>query len=128
MTAREIEVIYRTEMLLIFPYDDCGKLRGQVGIRTRNQLVELIAGIDYYCSYVAGFASSATTLKDRPVEELVRAIDTLGKRFFDQFPQYRHLGSRVTLEATPDLYRELGTVDSVRIELANIMRKIVSES
>jgi len=103
-------------------------LRKQLGDPTKRLLEGLIPDLDYYCSFVAGFASSASRLHDRPIEQLKKAIPKLEMSFFDQFPDYRHLESRITPENTPDLHRKLGSVDSVRIELAEIMRKFISES
>lgn len=126
MTAQEIEVLYRTELCKPFPYEDCRRVKSAARIKAENDLTGLVPDLDHYFSFVAGFASSASGLRNRSREQLVKAIPWLEKGFFDWFPNYRPLESLINVEQTPWLFRELDITDSIRIELATIIREMLA--
>jgi hypothetical protein len=74
MTPIEIEQKYRTELSGPFPYKDCRSILRDVGKGTKITSADLIPDLDVYLADVAGFASSASRLQLRPVEELRKAF------------------------------------------------------
>jgi hypothetical protein len=125
MTPDEIERTYREDLLEPFPYDDCRRLRVLTGHSSKRLLEGLTADLDFYFSYIAGFASSASRLRQRSPEQLIKAIPFLERGFFEHFPRYESLSRLICPEETPVLHRQLVRSDLLRVELAAIMRSLV---
>ena len=119
--AKDVEQSYATRSRHPFPYKDCYKLQ-----KLQPRLAHgLIPDLDLYFSFVAGYSSSATRLKNRPIEELRVAIPKLLKSFFDTMPRYRTLRKHITPKNTPELYEELRTINDLRRSLAVLMNQLI---
>jgi hypothetical protein len=79
--------------------------------------------LDEYLAFIVGYGTSATTLMIRPIEELRRALPVLDKNFYESYPAYEVLRSRITKGETPDLFSHLEAADVLRNELAMHIRK-----
>jgi hypothetical protein len=71
---------------------------------------------------IAGFASSATRIVNRPIEQLRRALPFLDKGFYETYPQYEVLQAAITANDTPSLFAHLEAAEILRIELAKLIR------
>lgn len=127
MTPIEMEQLYRTELVRPFPYKDCRRLTRSIGKDIGITSSDLIPDLDIYLADVAGFASSATRLRGRPVEQLRRYLPYLELSFFEKHPVYRPLEGRVNADDTPDLFRRLRITNTLRKELALCIRAILRE-
>lgn len=120
--ATAIERTYKTSLLKRFPYQDCYQLQRKFPVLRDD----FIPDLDSYFSFVAGYASSATTLDSRSREELERAIPRLGRSFFESYPQYAPFAAQISKESTPDLFEQLRRTNRSRKSLVKIMRELLS--
>jgi hypothetical protein len=72
--------------------------------------------------FIAGFASSAAGIMNRPPDQLRRALPFLDKSFFEAFPDYKFVQQRITETDTPQLYLRIKTPETLRTEQAHWRR------
>lgn len=89
----------------------------------RGRIEGLNPDLDHYLAYIAGYATSATRLMNRPVADLRQALPILDKGFYDMFPAYSFLQNRITEANTPNLFRHIQAADVLRKELAALIRR-----
>ena len=82
--------------------------------------------LDAYCSFIAGYASSATRLERRPTTELWAALPKLRKSFFEACPEYKRLANYITNTETPALFHELEVADNLRFGLVRLIARLLS--
>ncbi len=126
MELSEIEGIYRAKLLTRFPYEDIRNIRSSLTDAERKRVEDINPDLDSYLSLIAGFASSATRIANRRTDQLKRALPFLNKSFFETFPDYEFLRDRITEKDAPGLYSQLEAAELLRIELAKLIRTILS--
>jgi hypothetical protein len=122
--AQEIEDTYSREMGRRFPNADCQTLVWFAG----GDIAEVVTELDLYCSTLAGYASSATTLRLRSPKELLAAKCFLIEDLFEYSPalaQYRHL---VEVCDVPELREMVRVYESVRIKLREVLSQFPSSA
>jgi hypothetical protein len=77
MTPQEIERSYEQDLKTPFPYRDCGWLRAH----TTYESGELTSDLNMYFSDIAGFASTATRLHERKLDQLTTNLPCLKMTF-----------------------------------------------
>jgi hypothetical protein len=119
--AKEVERCYQLEFLHPFPYKDCYRLQ-----RLKPDLTShLIPHLDLFFSFIAGYSSSATRLRNRTQHELRTAIPKLKRSFFDVHPEYKSLAKLITPSDTPALHHELHLADQLRFKLVELMQPLI---
>lgn len=120
--APGIEQIYKTSLRKRFPYQDCYQLQRKFPTLRGH----FIPDLDTYLSFVAGYASSATSLKNRSREELKPAIPRLRQSFFESYPRYLPFADEIDEESAPDLFEQLRCTDRARRSLVKIIEALLS--
>ena len=119
-----VEQQYREGLRKLFPYQDCYALQRKYP-RVAD---DLVADLDLYLTFIAGYSSSATGLAKRSREELRRAIPVLKKSFFDAYPRYLPLEPAVNSASTKELHAELQVADECRRNLVTIMDALIERA
>jgi len=122
MTPDEIERLYLTELRTRFPYRDSERIRHGLNPATRRRVSDFNPDLDAYLALIAGFASSATRIANRPLEQLRRALPFLDKGFYETYPQYELLRVSITANETPSLFAHLEAAETLRVEVAKLIR------
>jgi hypothetical protein len=123
MKLNEIEKLCREKLWTRFPYADLRRVRESLSRNEQKQVRYVNPDLDEYLAFIVGYGTSATTLMIRPIEELRRALPVLDKNFYESYPAYEVLRSRITKGETPDLFSHLEAADVLRNELAMHIRK-----
>jgi hypothetical protein len=119
--AQSLELLYEREFIHKFPYQDCFKLQ-----KHHPRIAHaLVPDLDMYFSFVAGYASSATRLEQRPRTELRAALPKLKRSFYEAYPRYKRLAKYISGGNTPALFRDLEVSDSLRLGLATLITEIL---
>jgi hypothetical protein len=119
--AASLEERYKTCLKVGFPYEDCRKLH-----RQHPSLVDgFIPSLDMYFSFIAGYSSSATSVAERPREEIRKAIPRLRLSFFETHPEYGPLQPFLMPQDCGTLYAKLQAADEMRHDLLTIMESLV---
>jgi hypothetical protein len=119
--AASLEERYETCLKVPFPYKDSRKLHRQHPALGSG----FIPDLDMYFSFIAGYCSSATSLAERPREEIRKAIPILRLSFFETHPEYRPLQSVITSQDYAVLHARLQAADEMRHDLLTIMESLV---
>jgi hypothetical protein len=85
----------------------------------------LIADLDIFFSFIAGYSSSATGLENRTRDELVKAIPKLKRSFFEAYPQYKTLEELIARPENEALQHDLRVADQLRSALVVLMEQLV---
>jgi hypothetical protein len=120
MTPDEIERVYSSRTK--FPYRDSDSIRHGLSPSKRRRVRDFNPDLDAYLSLIAGFASSATRISNRPIEQLRRALPFLDRGFYETYPRYQALQTAITAKATPILFASLERAEILRVELAKLIR------
>jgi hypothetical protein len=123
MDLIEIEKLCRAKLWMGFPYKDLRKINASLSRKERKLVLWLNPDLDVYLGDIAGYATTATNIMNRSVEELRKALLSLDKDFFRSYPNYEFLQSRITIVETPDLFSQLEAAAVLRNELAAHIRK-----
>jgi hypothetical protein len=123
MDLIEIEKLCRAKLWTGFPYKDLRKINASLSRKERKLVLWLTPDLDVYLGDIAGYATTATNIMNRSVEELRKALLSLDKDFFRSYPNYEFLQSRITIVETPDLFSQLEAAAVLRNELAAHIRK-----
>jgi hypothetical protein len=118
-TAQDIEEYYKSALQQPFPYEDCR----WVALHTRVKAEDLIPNFDWYDSNIAGYASSATRLKERSPQQLQQGLKSLRSDFFSTFPDLAILHGSITPENTPHLHQRLEALETMRLALLPLLEK-----
>ncbi|SRR6266700_1205373 len=121
--GQEIERDYENNFQGPFPLRDVRKLRPI----DRKNWDSLHAALDMFFMYIAGYASSAARLGRRPRKELADARKNLARSFFEVHDSLAHYGNAITEKFTPNLFKDLATVESLRKQLLVLMDKILAD-
>jgi hypothetical protein len=95
-----------------------------VALHTQVKMEDLIPNFDWYDSNIAGYASSATRLKERSPRQLQQGFNTLQKDFFSTFPDLAACRDSITSENTPQLHQCLETLETIRLALLPLLEKL----
>jgi hypothetical protein len=120
--GEQIEMLYRSEFGGGFPYHDCYLLADSMGLPREDLIPEL----DLYFSQIAGYVSSASRLGSRSPAEIEKALQVLGKDFFQVFPHLQFLQDRINEEETPDLFRRMRAVEEMRSRLLHLLAGFIA--
>lgn len=119
----EIENNYENHFQGPFPLKDVHKLKSF----DQKNWMSLHTSLDMFFAYVAGYASSASRLGRRPHTELADARKNLAKSFFEKHDSLANYGNAINEKSTPDLFRRLATVESLRKKLLLLMGQILQD-
>jgi hypothetical protein len=119
--AQNLERLYEREFIRKFPHQDCFKLQ-KLHPRIAHALVP---DLDMYFSFIAGYASSATRLEQRPRTELRAALPKLKRSFYEECPRYKRLAKYISGRDTPALFHDLEVSDRLRLGLATLITGIL---
>ena len=127
MELIEIEELCRAKLWTKFPYADLRKVRDCLSRPEKKQIQDRNPDLDMYLAFIAGFATTATTVMNRPIEDLRRTLPILDKSFYQFFPIYEVLRAPVTKAELPDLFSHLEAADVLRSALARHIRSNLSD-
>jgi hypothetical protein len=120
--ARRIEEQFRDGCGRPFPLGDVLKLKS-----LDPQHWDYLHGLlDLYFADVAGYACRARRLERRPREQLLEARSYLMQSFFEKHPSLAVYRNAITLESTPDLFRDLARAETLRQQLLVLIGEILA--
>ncbi len=115
-----LQSLYKTDMLNLFPYDDCRKLvAGKI-----NEFEDLIPCLDIYFSDIAGLCSWGERSLNWTDEYIDEFSPSLQKSFFQKFPVFAPLEASITEKNTPKLFDQFLIYDLMRLTLLDILPDI----
>lgn len=108
--------------VVAFPYEDCRKLQ-----RIDERYVALVPDLDVYLSELAGYRSWGKRILSWPDEKIEEVHRRVGESFFDRFPMYGDLETRITSADVPDLHATLDRAERTRITLRDLLSDLQRE-
>lgn len=120
----ELLKLYHEDRGKPFPYSDAKKLRKHSGEAYEG----LIPDLDLFSSEIAGYCSWGKGILKWSRDKVAEAQQTIGRSFFDRFPQYKPLEPLITQENVPDLYASLRLHEEVRVMLLDLFTQMSSGS
>lgn len=115
-----LQLLYKTDLLYPFPYDDCRKLVAEKG----KAFEGLEPSLDAYFAEVAGLCSwgkRSLTWSELKIDEYG---SKLRKSFFQKYPAFASLEASIRSEDTPKLFNQLLIYDLMRLTLLDILPDI----
>jgi hypothetical protein len=119
--AREVEDKYQRDFVHPFPYQACYRIQRLKPRLTRG----LVPDLDTFFSFIAGYSSSATHLRNRTKDELARAIPKLKRSFYEAYPRYESLEEFIARPENEALQHDLRVADQLRSALVVLMEQLV---
>jgi hypothetical protein len=117
----QIESLYKSGFGGPFPYKDCFLVSDRCGVARG----ELIPELDLFFGDIAGYASSATTLDQRPSQELLKARSWLSRGdFFERYPRLAVCRDSIAAEEMPDLWRHMKVAEELRTSLLHLLSEM----
>ena len=120
---RILQELYKSDFLRPFPYEDCQKILAKIGV----EFEDFIPSLDVYCSDVAGYCSWGERMDGWSIEKNESVKNQLQKSFFQRFPRFSDLQSKISEKETPKLYNQLLVYDLMRLTLVDILAELNSE-
>lgn len=122
-SADKLRRIFKEELGKPFPYEDCRRVLEEAGMKG----AALIPDLDLYLSDLAGYASWGKKILNWPREKMLEAQAKLAKTFFELHPQYFPLAPLITEMKTPDLASQMALYEKLRIEMLDLLSRLVSD-
>lgn len=108
--------------VVAFPYEDCRKLQG-----IDERYAALVPDLDVYLSELAGYRSWGKRILSWPDEKVEDVHRRVSDTFFDRFPLYADLESRITSANAADLHATLDRAERTRITLRDLLSELQRE-
>jgi len=118
-----LQELYKSDFLHPFPHQDCRKILAENG----GEFEDFIPSLDLYFSDVAGYCSWGKKISSWSVEKVNNVKAELQKTFFQRFPKFSDLQSKITENETPNLHSQLLIFDLMRLTLLDILSEIKTE-
>ena len=115
-----LQLLYKTDLLYPFPYDDCRKLLADKG----RDFEDLIPSLDAYFSDIAGLCSSGKRSLKWSYEEIDKYASILRKSFFQKYPVFARLQIEIRDKDIPTLFSQFLIYDLMRLTLLDILPDI----
>ena len=115
-----LQLLYKTDLLYPFPYDDCRKLLADKG----RDFEDLIPSLDAYFSDIAGLCSSGKRSLKWSYEEIDKHASILQKSFFQKYPVFAPLQIEIRDKDIPTLFSQFLIYDLMRLTLLDILPDI----
>ena len=109
--------LYQSDFLRPFPYQDCRKIL----LAEDN---EFIPSLDMYFSDIAGYCSWGKGILSWSAEKIDEAKNRLQISFFQKFPKFESLKSKISDTETPKLYNQMLIYELMRLTLIDILSEI----
>jgi len=122
-SADELHRLYKEELRKPFPHEDCRRVMEESGMKD----MALIPELDIYRSDLAGYASWGKKILDWPRERMLEARARVEKSFFELHPKYLPLAQLITDVKTPDLASQMALYEKLRIEMLDLLSRLLSE-
>ncbi|MBA3602026.1 MAG: hypothetical protein H0W45_12505 [Acidobacteria bacterium] len=116
-----LQELYKSDFLHPFPYQDCEK------VSFENDFEDFIPSLDLYFSDIAGYCSWGKKIGSWSAEKIETVKNHLQKSFFERFPKFIKLKSKITDRETPQLYNQLLIFDLMRLTLFDILLEVKAE-
>jgi len=117
LTLRETQELFR-QAEGPFPYAGCRYVLSRADPGNED----LVPDLDMYWATIAGFASSASSVRRWPSERQAQALEATTLSFFEEHPEYERLQWYINECDTPDLLRRIETYELIR----QALRKLVA--
>lgn len=90
-----------------------------------NNTMDLHTAFDLYFAEIAGYSVSVKALRRKPPTDLRQVKDRLSASFFERYSEFDEHRTSITPENTPNLYRNLVTVEENRVDLVRLIDSIL---
>ncbi len=115
-----LRMLYKTDLLHPFPYDDCRRLLADNG----KGFKDLIPSLDAYFSDVGGLCSWGKRSLNWSHEDIDKHAFILRESFFEKYPVFAPLEISIKDKDTPTLFSQLLIYDLMRLTLLDILPDI----